>query len=191
MASDTEALAGNWWAVTIRGVAAILFGVLTFVMPIVTLATLVLLFGAYAIVDGVFMLVSVFRGREGDRSRWVMVLEGIVRIAAGIVAFAWPGRTAVAVVYVIAAWSLVTGILEIAAAIRLRREIRGEVWLGLSGVLSIVFAAVLMVAPGVGALAVVLWIGAYAIVFGALLVGLSLRLRREQRMEQRPIARAA
>jgi uncharacterized membrane protein HdeD (DUF308 family) len=191
MASDTEALAGNWWAVTIRGVAAILFGVLTFVMPIVTLATLVLLFGAYAIVDGVFMLVSVFRGREGDRSRWVMVLEGIVSIAAGIVAFAWPGLTAVAVVYVIAAWSLVTGILEIAAAIRLRREIRGEVWLGLSGVLSIVFAAVLMVAPGVGALAVVLWIGAYAIVFGALLVGLSLRLRREQRMEQRPIARAA
>jgi uncharacterized membrane protein HdeD (DUF308 family) len=188
---DTKALARNWWAMAIRGVAAIIVGVLTFIVPIATLAALVLLWGAYALVDGVFTLIAAVRQHGLDRPRWAMILEGIVGLAAGVVTFVWPGLTAIALVYVIAAWALITGVLEIAAAIRLRQEIRGEWWLAISGVLSIVFAVLLMIAPAAGALALVLWIGAYAVVFGALLLALAVRLRREQRHVREPMARAA
>jgi uncharacterized membrane protein HdeD (DUF308 family) len=177
--------------VAIRGVAALIFGVLTFVLPIESLAALVLLFGAYAIADGIFALVAAVRGHEAGRSRWAMVFEGIVGLAAGVVTFLWPGLTMLTLVYVVAAWALITGIVEIAAAIRLRKEIRGEVWLALSGVLSVVFSGLLMAFPAPGALVLVLWIGAYAIVFGALLLGLSFRLRRERRADREPLARAA
>jgi uncharacterized membrane protein HdeD (DUF308 family) len=190
---DPTVLTRNWWAVALRGVAAIVFGLLTFIMPGITLAALVLLFGAYAIVDGVLNLVAVARGRAGalDRPRWVLVLEGVVSIGAGLVAFVWPGLTAVALVYVIAAWAIITGVLEIVAAVRLRHHITNEWWLGLSGALSIVFGVLLMAAPGVGALALVFWIGAYAIVFGALLVGLAFRLRSVRSGETPRMARAA
>ena len=176
---DPTVLSRNWWAIALRGVAAIIFGVLTFVMPGITLAVLVLLFGAYAIVDGVLTLVAVARGQVSHRDvpRWMLVLEGIVSIAAGLVAFVWPGLTTLALVYLIGAWAIVTGVLEVVAAVRLRRQIENEWWLGLSGALSIVFGVLVMSAPGAGALAMVFWIGAYAIVFGALLVGLAFRLR--------------
>ena len=187
---DLAALAKNWWAIALRGVAAILFGLLTFVLPAITLGVLILLFGAYAVVDGVFTLIAAARGR-GGRSWWVLLLEGLVSIGAGIVTFVWPGLTALVLIYVIGVWAIVTGVLEIAAAIRLRRRIRGEGWLAASGVLSIAFGALIMVAPGAGALALVLWIGAYAVVFGALLVALGLRLRSWRNDMRVPMARAA
>jgi uncharacterized membrane protein HdeD (DUF308 family) len=190
---DPTVLSRNWWAIALRGVAAIIFGLLTFVMPGITLAVLVLLFGAYAIVDGIFTLVAVARGQAVARGepRWVLVLEGVVSIAAGLVAFLWPGLTALALVYLIAAWAIVTGVLEIVAAVRLRRQIDNEWWLGLSGALSVVFGVLVMAAPGAGALAMLFWIGAYAILFGALLVGLAFRLRSARSRLEPRMARAA
>ena len=188
---DMTALARNWWALAIRGAAAIIFGLLTLVLPGVTLAVLVLLFGAYAIVDGIFNLVAALRGRTGDRPRWLLAVEGLVSLAAGIVTFVMPGLTTLVLVYVIASWAVITGVLEIVAAIRLRHDIPNEWWLVASGVLSVLFGLLLIVAPGAGALALVLWIGVYAVVFGALLVGLALRLRREQPRAREDMARAA
>jgi uncharacterized membrane protein HdeD (DUF308 family) len=178
---DADALARNWWAVLLRGVAGVLFGIITFVAPGISLRALVLLFGAYALVDGVFAVVSAVR-RHGSTDRWwVMLIEGIVGIAAGLVTFLWPGITALALLYVIVAWSLVTGVMEVIAAVRLRKVIVGEWMLVLSGISSIGFGILLALFPGPGALAVVLWIGAYAIVFGGLLIALGLRLHSWQR----------
>ena len=191
ISSDVKSLAENWWAIALRGVAAIIFGVLTFVLPALSLFALILMFGAYAIVEGVFNIIAAARSRSGEGPRWWLLLEGLVSIAAGIVTFAWPGLTALVLVYVIAAWAMVTGVLEIIAAVRVRKQITGEVWWILSGILSVVFGVLLMIAPGAGALALVLWIGAYAVIFGALLVGLAFRLRRWRAAEQVPMARAA
>jgi uncharacterized membrane protein HdeD (DUF308 family) len=188
---DTAALARNWWIIALRGAAAIIFGILTFVTPGVTLAVLVLFFGAYALSDGILNLVAVFRRREGQTPWWALLAEGIVSIAAGVVTFLFPGLTALALVYLIAAWAVITGAFEIAAAIRLRKEVKGEIWLALSGVASLVFGVLVMLAPGAGALAMVLWIGAYAIVFGSILLGLAFRLRGRREAARTPMARAA
>jgi len=188
---DLTLLARNWWMVALRGVAAVIFGILTFVLPGVTLAVLVLLFGAYAVVEGVLNVVAAIRGREREGRWWTLLLEGLVSIAAGVVTFVWPGLTALILLYVIAAWAIVTGVLEIVAAVRLRKAITGEWWLALSGILSILFGALLIIAPVAGALAVALWIGAYAIFFGALLIALGFRLRRWREGGHLPIARAA
>ncbi len=188
---DTTTLARNWWAIALRGVAAIIFGILAFVLPGITLAALVLLFGAYAFVDGVFSLVAAVRGRGGDEPWWALVIEGLAGIAAGLITFFLPGLTALTLLYVIAAWSLVTGVLEIVAAVRLRKTITNEWWLVASGVLSVAFGVLLALFPGPGALALVLWIGAYAVVFGALLVGLAFRLRKTDEERRVPMARAA
>jgi uncharacterized membrane protein HdeD (DUF308 family) len=153
--------------------------------------TLILLFGAYAIVDGVFSLIAAIRGYRGDQPWWWLALEGLVSIAAGIVAFAMPGLTALVLVFVIAVWAVITGVLEIVAAIRLRQEITNEWWLVAGGVVSVIFGVLLFAAPGVGALALVFWIGAYAIIFGALLVGLAFRLRRAQSEVRAEMRRAA
>jgi uncharacterized membrane protein HdeD (DUF308 family) len=171
-------LTTNWWVFVIRGFLAILFGILAFLLPGPTLLGLVLLFGIYSIADGIFNIAGAFRAESGQSRWWVLLLEGLVSIAAGVIAFVLPGLTALALLYLIAAWAIVTGALEIAAAIRLRRQIRGEWLLALAGVLSIVFGALLMWRPGVGALALVWWIGAYAIAFGALLIALGLRVRQ-------------
>jgi uncharacterized membrane protein HdeD (DUF308 family) len=175
---EITVLARNWGAIAIRGVAAILFGLLTFVVPGLTLVALVLLFGAYALVDGVFSIIAAVRRRVDDPPWWALLLEGVVGIAAGILTVVLPGLTALTLIYVIAAWAVVTGVLEVVAALRLRRHLIGEWRLVLSGVLSIVFGVLMTVAPGAGALAMILWIGAYAIVFGALLLALAFRLRR-------------
>lgn len=170
---------GHWWAFVVRGAVAILFGILAFARPGMALFTLVMLFGAYALIDGVFSLVSALRPEEGRRqARWVVILEGIVGVLAGLITFFSPGLTALTLLYVIAFWSLVTGVLEIVAAVRLRREISGEWLLGLSGLLSVLFGLALLVFPGAGALAVVLWIGAYAVAFGVMLIALGFRLRK-------------
>jgi len=174
---DAAALARNWWALAIRGVLAIVFGVLAAVMPHVTLAVLILMFGAYAIVEGIFNVIAAVRTPRGERHWLALLVEGLVSIAAGVLAILLPHITALALLYLIAAWALVSGILAIAAAVRLRKEIEGEWWLALNGVAAIVFAVLVMIAPGAGALAVVLWIGVFAIVFGILLLVLAFRLR--------------
>ena len=188
---DVALLARNWWLVALRGVAAIIFGIMTFVMPGISLLTLVLLFGSYALVEGVLNVIAAARGRREEDRWWVLLLEGLVSIAAGLVTFAIPGLTAVVLVYVIAAWAVVTGVLEIVAAVRLRHRITGEGWLALSGVASVAFGVLMMIFPGAGAVALILWIGAYAVVFGALLLGLAFRLRRWREEERIPIRRAA
>lgn len=170
-------LAHRWWTLALRGAAAIVFGILCFVWPGPSLYALVLLFGAYALVDGAFNLVLALRGPSGG-PRWrSLIFEGIASIVFGALTFLWPGITALVLLFLIAAWAVVTGVMELAAAIRLRKQIQGEWVLGLSGLLSMVFGLLLFIWPGAGAVAVVFWIGAYSIVFGSLLVVLAFRLR--------------
>jgi uncharacterized membrane protein HdeD (DUF308 family) len=170
-------LAERWWTLVLRGVAAVIFGVLTFIAPGASLFALVALFGAYAIVNGVLDLVLAARGRAGE-GRWGwLVFEGILSIVAGALTLLWPGITALVLLFVIAGWAIGTGIAQVIAAVRLREQIRGEWLLALAGVLSVAFGVLLVLFPGAGALAVVIWIGAYAIVFGALLIALGVRLR--------------
>ena len=174
---DIDTLSRNWWLIALRGLAGILFGIITFVAPGITLAVLVLLFGAYAFADGVLAIVSAVR-RRGTTDRWgMLLLEGLVGVAAGLVTLFWPGITALTLLYVIAFWALLTGVLEIAAAVRLRKVIVGEWLLALGGIASIIFGLAIAVFPAAGALAVALWIGAYMLVSGALLVGLGSRFR--------------
>lgn len=170
-------LARNWWVLVLRGVIGVLFGLAAFFWPGITLLALVLLWGAYALLDGIFALVAAVKKTDRQTPTWALVLEGIAGILAAVLAVVWPGITALVLVYLIAAWAIVTGILEIVAAIRLRREIPGEWLLGLSGVLSLLFGLYVAVFPGAGALAIVWIIGAYAIVFGILLIALGFRLR--------------
>lgn len=178
MASDlVNELRRNWWLVALRGVAAIVFGALAFVWPAITLIALVFLFAAYALVDGVTNVVTGIRSRGRDQRWWLPVLEGVAGIVAGLLAFFLPGITALVLLYIIAAWAVVTGALEIAAAIQLRKQIEGEWLLALSGVASIVFGVLLMILPGPGALALVWLIGGYAIAFGMVLTALAVRLR--------------
>jgi uncharacterized membrane protein HdeD (DUF308 family) len=172
-----EFLTRYWWAVAVRGAAALLFGIMALIWPGVTIAVLVLLFGAYALVDGAIALGTAISGRGRDR-RWMLVLQGVVGILAGVLTFIWPGITAMALLLLIAAWALVTGILGIVAAIWLRREVRGEWLLALGGALSVLFGIVLLVRPGVGALAVVWMIGLYSIIFGVAMLALGFQLRR-------------
>jgi uncharacterized membrane protein HdeD (DUF308 family) len=182
---DVGTLARTWWALLIRGIAAVLFGALTFMTPGISLVTLVLVFGAYAFADGVFAIVMALRNRGRGDPWWILLLEGLAGVAAAIVTLFFPGLTALALLYLIAAWAVVTGVLEIALAIRLRKVISSEWLLALSGIASLALGVVLMLFPGPGALAVVLWIGAYAIVFGALLIALSLKLRSWARTHDR------
>jgi uncharacterized membrane protein HdeD (DUF308 family) len=172
-----ETLTERWWAIALRGAVAILFGIILFAWPGISLAFLVALFGAFAIVDGIFNLVSAIGRARAHESWGSLVLVGITSILAGLIAWIWPGVTAVALLFVIGAWAIITGIFELVAAVQLRKTIRGEFWLGFAGVLSIVFGILLFVNPAAGALSVLWLIGAYAIVLGISLIGLSLRLR--------------
>src|SRR5260370_13818515 len=158
------------------GLAAFLSGVPALISPPGAVAAMVLLFGAYAIVDGIFNLIAAVRPPDGRRW-WPLAIEGVVSLAAGLVTFFWPGLTALALAMVIAAWSLITGVAELAAAIRLRKQLEHEWLLGLMGLLSIIFRVLLFLAPGVGLVVIAIWIGAYAIVFGALLTALAFKLR--------------
>jgi uncharacterized membrane protein HdeD (DUF308 family) len=173
-------LARHWWALALRGVFAVLFGLLTFLIPGITLLTLVLLFGAYAILDGIFDIISAVRapGRH-----WPLVLEGVVGIIIGILTFLWPGITTMVLLYLIAFWAIFTGVLEIVAGIRLREVIANEWLLILMGVLSVLFGFLILIFPGAGALAIVIWIGAYALLFGIMLIALAFLLRRFRQLE--------
>jgi len=170
-------LARNWWALALRGAAAIVFGIIALFWPPAAVAALVAVFGAYALVDGILNLVAAVRaGRSGQR--WgALVFEGIVSVLVGILTLFFPAVTALALVLFVAAWSLVTGVAEVVAAIKLRKVIEGEWLLALSGILSVAFGVLLFISPLFGAIAIAIWIGAYSVVFGALLVGLALRLK--------------
>jgi uncharacterized membrane protein HdeD (DUF308 family) len=162
----------------LRGLAAIVFGVLAFVWPDITLFALVLLFGAYMLVDGIFAIVAAVRAAGREARWWLLLIEGVLGVLAGLVAAFWPGLTALALLYFIAAWAIVSGILEVIGAIRLRQEIEGEWALGLSGALSVLFGILLVVIPAPAGLLSLVWlIGAYALVFGVLLLVLAYRLR--------------
>ena len=182
-------LSQNWWTLVLRGVAAVLFGIWAFVWPDITLTVLVLLFGAYALWDGVFALIGAFR-TQGER-RWMLILEGVVGVATGLVTFLWPGAATLALLTIIAAWAIITGIFEIIAAIRLRAEIEGEWFMMLSGLLSVLFGIALEVWPVAGLVAVTWMIGSYAIIFGILLIILGFRLRNWKDTPNRPLAPTA
>jgi len=169
-------LAQHWWMFVLRGIAAILFGIAAFGWPHLTLAVLVVLFGAYALVDGIFLTLSAITGWSRIEDPLLILLEGLIGIGIGVVTFHSPAITALGLLIYIAAWSLATGVLEIVAAMRLRKELAGEFWLLLSGILSIAFAIVLMWFPAAGALGLVWVIGAYAIGFGIMLIALGLKL---------------
>ena len=170
-------LARNWWALALRGAAAIVFGIIALFWPPAAIAALVVVFGAYALVDGILNLVAAVRaGRSGQR--WgALLFESIVSLLVGILTLFFPAVTALALVLFVAAWSLVTGVAEVVAAIKLRKVIEGEWLLALSGILSVAFGVLLFISPLFGAIAIAIWIGAYSVVFGGLLVGLALRLR--------------
>jgi uncharacterized membrane protein HdeD (DUF308 family) len=171
-----HALAKNWWLVLLKGICAIVFGVLAFIWPGMTLVTLVLFYGAFALADGVFALAAAVMGGS-PLPRWWLVVVGLLGIAAGIVTFAWPGMTAVLLLLFIAGWAIATGVMQIIGAIRLRKEIDNEWWLIAGGVLSVLFGLVIVAQPGAGALALLWGIGAYAIIYGIILVALAFRLR--------------
>jgi uncharacterized membrane protein HdeD (DUF308 family) len=171
-------LSRNWWMLALRGLAAIIFGVLAFVLPGITLFALVLLFGAYMLVDGIFAIVTAVRVAGREARWWLLLIEGVLGVLAGLVAAFWPGLTALALLYFVAAWAIVTGALEIVGAIRLRQEIEGEWALGLSGALSVLFGVLLVVIPAPAGLLSLVWlIGAYALAFGVLLLVLAFRVR--------------
>jgi len=171
-------LSQHWWVFVVRGVLALLFGIGTFLMPGVTLAALIILYALYAFADGVVAVVAAFGRRSaGDGFPWSLLLIGIAGILAGVVTFLYPGLTALVLLYLIAAWHIVRGVFEVIAAIRLRKEIRGEGWLIAAGILSIVFGLFLAMFPAAGALALLWMIGSFAIVFGIIVIALGFRLR--------------
>ena len=176
--SGTVEIARWWWTFIIRGLVAVAFGVLAFLAPAWGIAVLVALFGAWALVDGVTGLIGGIRSRGRDRSWWLSILEGIVGIVAGVFAFLFPVQAAGALILIIAAWAIITGVFEIVAAIRLREQIKGEFWLGLAGVASILYGVVIFLFPAAGALSIVWLIGSFAIAFGVFLLILGWRLRR-------------
>lgn len=178
-----DTLTRYWWVVTVRGVSAVLFGLMALIWPSITVTVLVLLFGAYSFVDGVFTLASAAFGRPKptEANRIWLVLSGVAAIFVGVVTFVWPSATALVLLWLIAGWAVVTGVLELMAAVRLRKEITGEWMLALSGLLSILFGVVLILWPEAGALTLIVFIGVFALVFGLALLALSVRLRKISR----------
>ena len=173
----SEYLGRNWGWIVLRGATAVLFGFLALARPGITLAALVFMWGAYAIVDGVLAMVAALQIRDNGRPLWSLFVVGALGIAAGVVTYRSPGLTALLLLMVIASWAIGVGVLQVVAAIRLRKEIEGEWALGLSGLLSVAFGILAVFHPGAGALAVLWMIGGYAIAFGVLLVVLGFRLR--------------
>ena len=185
-------VARDWWVFAIRGIAAIVFGTLAFIWPVTTLAVLVFLFGAYVFVDGIALLVSLVRGDVlARRHAWAVGIMGVLGILAGVATFAWPGLTAVSLLYLVAFWAITMGTFQVVAAIALRREIEGEIWMALGGVVSIVFGALLAVFPGEGLLSLVWLVGIWSVVFGVSSLGLAYRLHGISAVLPKVASRAA
>jgi uncharacterized membrane protein HdeD (DUF308 family) len=175
-----ETLVQNWWLFTLRGVLGIIFGCLALIFPGPTILSLVLLFSAYMLVDGIFGIISAVRAIRRKEDRWgLLIFEGLLDIATGVVAFLWPGLTVVAFVWLIAAWAMVSGGLMTAAGFRLNMD-HGRWWLVLGGLLSLAYGVLLIITPLIGAVVLTWWLGAYALVFGVALVIFSLKLRSRQ-----------
>lgn len=170
--------AQRWWVMAIRGIVALLFGLTAFFWPGVALTALGLLFGGYALVDGILSLTAAFLGVPRTDRWWMLVFEGIAGIVVAVLTIAWPAITVLVLLYMIAAWAVITGAFELWAAFELRRHLTGEWTLILAGIASIVFGVLLMVAPVAGELVLAWWIGGYALAFGILMILLSLRLRQ-------------
>lgn len=172
-----SALHKSWWLLLLRGIAAVVFGVLTFAWPQISLLSLIIVYGAYALVDGVLAIVAAIRG-GGLRPRWWLALSGLAGVAAGVLAFVWPGLTALVLIYLIGFWSIMRGVLEIVGAVHLRKEIANEWTLAAAGILSILFGLILVFAPGPGALGLLWLIAAWAILFGGLMIFVAFRVRK-------------
>ena len=171
-------LGQHWKWIALRGLAAVLFGVLALAWPGLVLTVLIAIFGAYALVDGIFSLIGAWRMRHEGEPLWPLLVVGLLGVLAGLVALFWPQITALGLLMLIAIWAIAIGALQIIAALRVRQLLVNEWWLGLSGALSLLFGLLLLVFPGAGALAMIWLIGVYALVFGVLLILLALRLRK-------------
>ena len=183
--SMLSALSENWWALAMRGLLAVLFGFAALILPLDTLEAVGRLFGAYAITEGVLVILT---GIRRTRYRGVLIAEGASGIVAGMVALAWPSITALVLLYVVAIWAILSGVAQIIAAVALRREMAGEWALFLVGVLSVIFGIILTVLPGVGLLSLVWLVGLYALAVGVALIVLALRVRGLQGRENRRVA---
>ena len=171
-------LARNWWLIAIRGIAAIAFGVVAFLWPGVTVVVLIALFGAYALIDGISLLASLVRGdREARRHAWAVGVMGVLGVLAAVVTFLVPGLTALSLVYVVGFWSIAVGVFQVLAAIRLRQEMEGELWLALGGIVAVLFGAYIVAFPGAGLLSLIWLVGAWAVIFGIAHLVLAWRLR--------------
>jgi|SRR6185295_7431041 len=167
----------NWWTLVLRGVCAIAFGLFAWFWPQMTVLVLLLAWGTLACLGGVVTLVGAF-ARDGGEPRWILLLEGGMSLVAGVVAFCYPRATALLALYLLAIWAILSGILEIVAAWRLRAEVRGEFWLGLAGVLSLLFGLVLLLRPGAGALALIWLISSFSVLYGVVLIAWGMHLKR-------------
>jgi uncharacterized membrane protein HdeD (DUF308 family) len=174
----------NWWVFALRGLFALVFGVLALVWPEITLISLVTMFGVFVLLDGILDLVAGFASTSTNKRWWVMILEGLLDIGVAMLTFFWPNITAVVLLYLIAAWSVIMGIMEIIAAIQIRKEIEDEWRMILSGAISVLFGIVLFIYPGASAISMVWLIGVFAIFFGVLLILLAFRLRKLGRESQ-------
>jgi uncharacterized membrane protein HdeD (DUF308 family) len=181
-----RALSDKWWTFVARGVFAILYGVLTFILPELTLIVLVLMFGGYILIDGLFAIIMALTRREEFNRWWWALIEGVFGVTVGILTFVWPGITGLVLLILIAAWAIVTGLLEIGAAIQLRRVINNEWLLAFSGLISVGLGIAVLVWPGAGAVALAWLIGVYAIIFGITLIALGIRLKNWE-PSQRPV----
>ncbi len=171
-------LARNWWMFLVRGILALIFGIVALVFPLATFQALVLIFGAFALVDGIFAIVSAFSSNAKTENWWWLILEGALGILIGILTIIQPAAMGEAWLILIAAWALVTGIFEIITAIRIRKQIEGEFWMILSGLISVAFGVLVFLNPVSGAFAIGFIVGIYAIMFGAMMIALSLKLRK-------------
>jgi uncharacterized membrane protein HdeD (DUF308 family) len=183
-------LARNWWVLALRGVLGILFGFGAFVWPGVTLDALVIVFGAYVFVDGIFAVVAGIGMRRQLSLWWLVLLEGVAGIVLGVLTFSSPDTTALILLTIIAAWSIVTGVFEIATALRIRTVIANEWLMIVSGIASIIFGVLLIAQPGAGAIAIVWLLGAYALLFGMLTLMFALRVRGMRRTTGRQTSSA-
>ncbi len=169
-----------WKSLALRGGAAVVFGILTLIWPGITLLAMVLLFGVFALVHGAsYLVAAAFRDPKTERRRGtLLIVQAGLGIVTGIITILWPGITALALLYLIAAWALMMGALEVTAAIRLRKDIRNEWMLGLAGILSLVVGVLLVLMPGAGAIAITWLIGWYALFMGILFLALAFKIRR-------------
>jgi len=172
-----DTLTRNWWVLLLRGLGAIAFAIVTWVWPGLTIAVFILLFGAFTFADGALALWGAITGPKGDRDRWVLLLWGLVGLGTGVLALLAPGLVAASFIFLIAGWAILTGILEIVAAIRLREQIKGEWVLIVAGLVSVAFGVVIALRPGAGAVAISWLVAGYAFFFGLLLVVLSFKVR--------------